>query len=82
MGVDEARFFNISLIDVCNKMVDNGIRVIVAGLDMDYQGKPFGAISHLLAILEYITKVHAICVSYGNWANRSHRLTDIDKLVV
>lgn len=75
IGIDEAQFFNDSLVQVCEQLAFNGSRVIVAGLDMDYSGKPFGAIPQLLAIAEYITKLHAICVHCGNIANRSYRKT-------
>ena len=82
VGVDEAQFFDMGLVDVCNQMANNGIRVIVAGLDMDYLGKPFGPIPYLLAVAEYVTKVHAICMRCGNLAHHSHRLIDNEKLVV
>jgi thymidine kinase len=73
VGIDEAQFFDQSLVDVCNKLADDGIRVIVAGLDMDFKGNPFGPMPGLLAIAEYITKVHAICVRCGNLAQFSYR---------
>lgn len=82
VGIDEAQFFDTGLVDACNKLANRGIRVIVAGLDMDFQGNPFGPIPKLLAAAEYITKVHAICVRCGNLAQFSHRLSDSDKLVV
>ncbi|MDR1054620.1 MAG: thymidine kinase [Prevotellaceae bacterium] len=82
VGIDEAQFFDMGLVDVCNDMANSGIRIIVAGLDMDYRGKPFGPIPNLLAVAEYVTKVHAICVRCGNLAHHSHRFTDNDKLVV
>ena len=82
VGIDEAQFFDDNLVDVCNKLADQGIRVIVAGLDMDFRGKPFGPIPHIMACAEYVTKVHAICVKCGNLAHYSHRLTDADKLVL
>lgn len=75
VGVDEAQFFDEKLPDVCQKMAVRGIRVIVAGLDMDFKGKPFGPIPHLLSIAEYITKVHAICPHCGNLATHSYRLS-------
>lgn len=81
VGVDEAQFFDMGLVDVCIDMANNGIRVIVAGLDMDYLGKPFGPIPNLMAVAEYVTKVHAICVRCGNLAHHSHRLNKDDKLV-
>jgi len=82
VGIDEAQFFDVGLIDVCNKLSDMGIRVIVAGLDMDFRGKPFGPMPGLMASAEYVTKVHAICMRCGNLAHFSHRLTDAEKLVV
>jgi thymidine kinase len=69
-------------VDVCNSLADKRIRVIVAGLDMDYKGRPFGPIPALFSIAEYVTKVHAICMRCGNLAHYSYRKTDIDKLVV
>lgn len=82
VGIDEAQFFDAGLPDVCTQLADNGIRVIVAGLDMDYLGKPFGPIPALLAIAEHVTKVHAICMRCGNIANHSHRITDEEALVL
>ncbi|MDA9312344.1 thymidine kinase [Vicingaceae bacterium] len=82
IGIDEAQFFDMELVGVCNRLANQGIRVIVAGLDMDYRGKPFGPIPALLATAEYVTKVHAICVKCGNLANHSHRKTINDKLVM
>ena len=82
VGIDEAQFFDNGLIDVCNELANNGVRVIVAGLDMDYLGKPFGPMPGLLAIAEYVTKVHAICMRCGNLANHSHRITDESSLVL
>jgi thymidine kinase len=82
IGIDEAQFFDLGLIDVCNKLADMGIRVIVAGLDMDFKGQPFGPVPGLMASAEYVTKVHAICMRCGNLAQFSHRLSDTDKLVV
>jgi len=82
VGIDEAQFFDDGLVDVCNTLANRGIRVIVAGLDMDYLGKPFGPIPKLLATAEYVTKVHAICVKCGDLAHHSHRLLHTDKLVV
>lgn len=81
VGIDEAQFFDNGLIEVCNTLAGNGIRVIVAGLDMDYLGRPFGPIPGLMATAEYVTKVHAICVKCGNLANHSHRFATGDKLV-
>jgi thymidine kinase len=82
VGIDEAQFFDKALVEVCNKLANQGVRVIVAGLDMDYLGKPFGPIPNLLATAEHITKVHAICPRCGNNAQYSHRLADSDKLVL
>ena len=82
VGIDEAQFFDVGLIDVCNKLSDMGVRVIVAGLDMDFRGKPFGPMPGLMASAEYVTKVHAICMRCGNLAQFSHRLSDAEKLVV
>jgi thymidine kinase len=82
VGIDEAQFFDEGLVTVCNQLAGNGVRVIVAGLDMDYLGKPFGPIPGLLAVAEYVTKVHAICMRCGNLANHSHRLSNDELLVV
>ncbi len=82
VGIDEAQFFDDQLGEVCNKLANSGIRVIVAGLDMDFQGKPFGPIPHLMAIAEYTTKVHAICIRCGSLAQYSHRTIKGDDLVV
>ncbi len=82
VGIDEAQFFDDSLIDVCNKLADKGVRVVVAGLDMDFAGKPFGPIPKLFSVAEYITKVHAICMRCGSLANYSHRLSDNSDLVI
>lgn len=73
VGIDEAQFFDEELPSVCEKLANRGIRVMVAGLDMDYLGKPFGPIPGLVAIAEFVTKVHAICMKCGNLANYSHR---------
>ena len=82
IGIDEAQFFDSSIVDVCRQLADNGMRVIVAGLDMDYLGRPFGPMPQLMAMAEYVDKVHAICVRCGNLAHHSHRLTKNDKLVM
>ncbi|MDR2885314.1 MAG: thymidine kinase [Rikenellaceae bacterium] len=82
VGIDEAQFFDRSIVDVCRQLANNGIRVIVAGLDTDYLGKPFGPMPDLMATAEYVTKVHAICVRCGNLAHHSHRLEADDRLVV
>ncbi len=76
VAIDEAQFFDMGLVDVCNQLAKQGVRVIIAGLDMDFQGVPFGPMPHLLAIAEYVTKVHAICVSCGNLAQFSHRTVE------
>lgn len=83
VGIDEAQFFDESLVDICQKLANMGKRVIVAGLDQDYRGKPFEPIPQLLAVAEYITKTHAICVVCGNPANHTYRKTkQKDKVVV
>ena len=82
IGIDEAQFFDKGLAEVCNKLANMGIRVIVAGLDMDFQGNPFGPIPHLMAIADHVTKVHAICVRCGNIAQFSHRLAKNGQLVL
>ena len=82
VGVDEAQFFDDDLPDVCDVMANQGIRVIVAGLDMDFSGKPFGPIPELLSRAEFVTKVHAICMKCGDLATYSHRKTEQDELVV
>ena len=82
IGIDEAQFFDESIVEVCNKLADSGKRVIVAGLDMDYMGKPFGPMPHLLAIAEYVTKVHAICTRSGKMASYTHRIAKSDELIL
>lgn len=82
VGIDEAQFFDDGLADVCNKLAEQGIRVIVAGLDMDYKGVPFGPMPALCAIADDVTKVHAICVRCGSLAYVSHRLVASDKRVM
>ena len=82
IGIDEAQFLDNGLVDVCNQLANNGIRVIVAGLDMDFRGVPFGPMPGLCAIADEVTKVHAICVKCGNLAYISHRLVDNDKRVL
>ena len=82
IGIDEAQFFDEELVGVCNQLANQGIRVIVAGLDMDFLGKPFGPIPALMASAEYVTKVHAICVKCGNLANHSHRINANEDLVM
>ena len=75
VGIDEAQFFDESLVNVAQELANRGKRVIIAGLDTDYKGKPFGPIPALMAVAEDVQKVHAICVKCGNLANHSHRLT-------
>ena len=82
VGIDEAQFFDMSLIEVCNTLANKGARVIVAGLDMDFKGKPFGPVPYLMATAEYVTKVHAICMHCGNLAQYSRRKTNQDTRVV
>jgi len=82
IGIDEAQFFDNELPYVCNQLADRGIRVIVAGLDLDYTGKPFGPIPNLMSTAEYVTKVHAICMQCGNLAYVSHRKTSEESLVL
>lgn len=82
IGIDEAQFFDAGLIDVSITLANMGIRVIIAGLDMDFKGKPFGPIPGLMAVADHITKVHAICMQCGDVAQFSHRLSQTDKLVL
>lgn len=82
VGIDEAQFLDDGLMDVCNQLANNGVRVIVAGLDMDYKGVPFGPIPALCAIADEVTKVHAICVKCGALAYVSHRLIADDHRVM
>ena len=82
VGIDEAQFFDAGLVHVCNHMADIGIRVIVAGLDIDYLGNPFGPLPDLIATAEFVTKVHAICIRCGNLAHYSYRTIDDNKRVV
>ncbi len=82
VGIDEAQFFDAGIVEVVESLALNGIRVIVAGLDMDYLGKPFGPMPALLARAEYITKLHAICVKCGDIANYSYRIPKIDDQVL
>ncbi len=82
VGIDEAQFFDMGLTEVCNKLADQGVRVIIAGLDMDYRGVPFGPMPHLMACAEYVTKVHAICVTCGDLAQYTHRKSESEKLVL
>ena len=81
IGIDEAQFFDGGIVDVVQALADRGVRVIIAGLDMDYLGKPFGPMPALMAVAEDVLKVHAICVRCGDLAQYSHRLSKSDKLV-
>ena len=82
VGIDEAQFFDDEIVAVCNDLANRGIRVIVAGLDMDFKGNPFGPMPALMATAEYVTKVHAVCTRTGNLANYSYRKAKGDELVL
>ncbi|MDC3402798.1 thymidine kinase [Flavobacteriaceae bacterium] len=82
VGIDEAQFFDDEIVAVCNDLANKGIRVVVAGLDMDFKGNPFGPMPNLMATAEYVTKVHAICKRTGNLANYSHRIANGESLVL
>ena len=82
VGIDEAQFFGADLVGVCNTLANGGVRVIVAGLDMDFRGEPFGPIPLLCAVADDVTKVHAICVKCGSMAYGSHRLVDVTSQVM
>lgn len=82
IGIDEAQFFDDEIVSVCNDLANKGIRVIVAGLDMDFKGNPFGPMPNLMATAEYVTKVHAVCTRTGNLAQYSYRKTASDDLVL
>ena len=82
VAIDEAQFFDDLIVSVCNKIANNGIRVIIAGLDMDYLGNPFGPMPNLMAVSEYVTKVHAVCKKSGNIANYSYRKNKKKDIVV
>jgi len=82
VGIDEAQFFDDEIVKVCNDLANNGVRVIVAGLDMDYKGNPFGPMPNLMATAEYVTKVHAVCTRTGNLAHFSYRKSNNDQLVL
>jgi len=82
VGIDEAQFFDDEIVTVCNDLANKGVRVVVAGLYMDFKGDPFGPMPALMATAEYVTKVHAICTRTGNLANYSFRKSDDDNLVV
>ena len=81
VGIDEAQFFDDSIVEVANTLANNGVRVVIAGLDMDFMGRPFGPIPNLMATAEYVTKVHAICKRTGNLAHHSMRTTANKDLV-
>lgn len=82
IGIDEIQFFDNDIISVCNSLANHGVRVIAAGLDMDYLGNPFGPMPNLMAIAEYVTKVHAICSETGNIANYSYRKKKEDSIIL
>ncbi len=82
VGIDEAQFFDDGIVAVCNELANRGVRVIVAGLDMDFKGNPFGPMPALMATAEYVTKVHAVCTRTGNLAHYSHRTAAGDELVM
>ena len=82
IGIDEVQFFDDEIVSVCNSLANNGVRVIAAGLDMDYLGNPFGPMPNLMAIAEYVTKVHAVCSKTGNIANYSYRKNKEDSIIL
>ncbi len=82
IGIDEAQFFDDEIVSVCNNLANSGMRVIVAGLDMDFQGRPFGPMPNLMATAEYVTKVHAVCTRTGNLAHYSFRKSSNDDSIV
>ena len=82
VAIDEAQFFDDGIVNVCNQLANKGVRVIIAGLDMDYLGNPFGPIPNLMAVAEYVTKVHAVCKKSGNIANYSYRKNKKKDIVV
>ncbi len=82
VGIDEAQFFDDEIVTVCNDLANKGVRVVVAGLDMDFKGNPFGPMPALMATAEYVTKVHAICTRTGNLANYSFRKSNNDDIVM
>ncbi len=82
VGIDEAQFFDDEIVAVCNDLANKGVRVIVAGLDMDFKGNPFGPMPNLMATAEYVTKVHAVCTRTGNFAQYSYRKTANEDLVM
>jgi thymidine kinase len=82
VGIDEAQFFDNSIVEVCNTLADSGMRIVVAGLDMDFMGKPFGPVPALMSIAEFVTKVHAICMRCGNLAHFSFRKSEEEQVVL
>ncbi|MDN6279383.1 MAG: thymidine kinase [Psychroflexus sp.] len=82
VGIDEAQFFDDEIVSVCNDLANKGVRVVVAGLDMDFKGNPFGPMPNLMATAEYVTKVHAVCTRTGNLAQYSFRKATQDDLVL
>jgi thymidine kinase len=82
VGIDEAQFFDNQIVEVCNALADNGVRIVIAGLDMDFMRKPFGPMPELLSVAEYITKVHAICMRCGNLAQYSYRKSEDEQVVL
>ena len=82
IGIDEVQFFDDEIVSVCNSLANYGVRVIAAGLDMDYLGNPFGPMPNLMAIAEYVTKVHAVCSKTGNIANYSYRKNKEDSIIL
>ena len=82
IGIDEAQFFDDSIVGVCNELANSGKRVIVAGLDMDYKGNPFGPMPNLMAIAEYVTKVHAVCSKSGKMASYTNRIVANEELIL
>lgn len=82
VGIDEAQFFDNSIVDVCNQLANNGVRIVVAGLDMNFMADPFGPMPALLAVAEFITKLHAICMRCGSLAHYSYRKSSEDQVVV
>lgn len=82
VGIDEAQFFDDEIVSVCNDLANRGVRVIIAGLDMDFKGNPFGPMPALMATAEYVTKVHAVCTHTGNLAHFSHRKSSNENIVM
>ena len=82
VGIDEAQFFNNNLVEVCNQLANQGVRVIIAALDMDYEGNPFEPIPQLMSIAEDVTKVRAICIKCGDLANYSYRIVNKDEQIL